>query len=442
MKKLLATVCLSIFLFSANCLSQVASPYAVGTWQGFRSAAVSYTFDDNCPNQQKIAVPMFNEFGFKLTLFAVTANTGWAWTADWTKLQAAADQGHEVASHTVTHPNITGLAYASQYNEFKNAKDTIESRIIGKKCVTMAYPYCETGYDTLVSRYYLAARICSGSTEPKTPSNFMRISSIICGSLGVNTSAAFKSRVDNAAVTKGWVVYLFHGINNDEPNSPYSPIAEDTLRKSLEYLKANPDKFWVAPFGTVAKYIRERNAASVSEISATGDTIVVSVTDTMDNSIYDTPITVRRALPESWINAIALQNGDTLYSKRADSATVKYFMFDVVPDNGNVTLIRTNTTGVDQGSIPSLPGSFELHQNYPNPFNPGTIISYYVPRGQNVEIKVFDMIGNEIATLVKEFKNAGFHTVKFSKGNLSSGVYFYRLQAETYTSTKKLILLK
>ena len=78
---------LSVLSLSAECFGQTAaSPYQVGTWQGFRTAAVSYTFDDNLPNQLAIAVPMFDQFGFKVTLFTVTGPSSvWAWPANWSE---------------------------------------------------------------------------------------------------------------------------------------------------------------------------------------------------------------------------------------------------------------------------------------------------------------------------------------------------------------------
>jgi hypothetical protein len=430
-----------LLLFRCNSFSQsVAKPYEVGTWQGFCSAAISYTFDDNCPNQLAIAVPMFNEFDFKLTLFTVT-NPSWAWPANWSGLQNASSQGHEIASHTVTHAHITGMSDSVQVNEFQNSQDVINSHITGMQCVTMAYPYCETGNNSIVLQYYFAARGCSGQVETKTPGNFMNISSMICGSQGLNTVAALKSKDNSAVASKGWCVYLIHGINGTESGA-YSPLSADTMRASLEYLKANPDKFWVSSFGNVAKYIRERNSASVSEISTKEDSITVAVSDTMDNSYYNCPITVRRPLPQGWTSSGVMQNGKNVDSKIVVIDTVKYIMFNVIPDNGNIVLIKNGATGVEQGSVIGPNSPFMLYQNYPNPFNPSTMISYYVPQNQNVEIKVFDIIGNEITTLVEGFKSAGFHSVEFTRGNLSSGTYFYRLKAGNTILTKKIILLQ
>lgn len=85
---------------------------------------------------------------------------------------------------------------------------------------------------------------------------------------------------------------------------------------------------------------------------------------------------------------------------------------------------------------------FILHQNYPNPFNPSTTISWQSPVGSHQTLKVFDVLGNEVATLVDEFKPAGRYEVEFDASHLSSGVYLYKLSTGDFTSTKKLILLK
>lgn len=89
-----------------------------------------------------------------------------------------------------------------------------------------------------------------------------------------------------------------------------------------------------------------------------------------------------------------------------------------------------------------IPEQFELYQNYPNPFNPGTVISFQLSVNSYVTLKVYDLLGNEIATLVNEEKPAGKYTVGFNPVDLSSGVYFCRLQSGEFTQTKKMIYQK
>jgi hypothetical protein len=87
-------------------------------------------------------------------------------------------------------------------------------------------------------------------------------------------------------------------------------------------------------------------------------------------------------------------------------------------------------------------GEYYLKQNYPNPFNSTTTINYSVAKRSVVSIKIFDILGREIQTLVDEEKSPGNYNVKFNGNNLPSGVYFYRLRAGAFSETKKLILLK
>lgn len=89
-----------------------------------------------------------------------------------------------------------------------------------------------------------------------------------------------------------------------------------------------------------------------------------------------------------------------------------------------------------------IPDNYELTQNYPNPFNPSTRISYSIPKETFVEIKIYNMLGNEVALLVNEEQKAGTYSITFNASNLPSGVYFYRLQADNFTITKKLTVLK
>jgi Secretion system C-terminal sorting domain len=100
-----------------------------------------------------------------------------------------------------------------------------------------------------------------------------------------------------------------------------------------------------------------------------------------------------------------------------------------------------NVTGIKKINN-SSPTRFELSQNYPNPFNPTTTIRYQLPNNNLVTLKVYDVLGKELRTLVNEVQNIGSYEVTFDGNGLSSGIYFYRLVAGTYSETKKLVLMK
>jgi hypothetical protein len=89
-----------------------------------------------------------------------------------------------------------------------------------------------------------------------------------------------------------------------------------------------------------------------------------------------------------------------------------------------------------------LPDKYFLRQNYPNPFNPSTIIQYQVPSVGIVTLKIFDILGRQVATLVNGQKQPGKYDVQWNASNNSSGLYFYRIQTGKFVETKKMVLLK
>ncbi|MEO8666126.1 MAG: T9SS type A sorting domain-containing protein, partial [Ignavibacteria bacterium] len=108
----------------------------------------------------------------------------------------------------------------------------------------------------------------------------------------------------------------------------------------------------------------------------------------------------------------------------------------VVSNGGLITGVGNNNV------VNNLPDNFKLSQNYPNPFNPTTKISFNIPKSGLVTLKIYDMVGKEVATLVNEVKNIGNYEVEFNGSNLSSGTYFYRMESTNFVDTKKMILIK
>jgi hypothetical protein len=111
-------------------------------------------------------------------------------------------------------------------------------------------------------------------------------------------------------------------------------------------------------------------------------------------------------------------------------------------NSNNANLVLSDNTVTDVQTNPVLHGNFELGQNYPNPFNPSTIIKYSIPANSFVQIRVYDVIGREVSTLVKAQMNAGTYNVTFNADNMPSGIYFYRIEAGNFVQTRKMILLK
>jgi hypothetical protein len=113
--------------------------------------------------------------------------------------------------------------------------------------------------------------------------------------------------------------------------------------------------------------------------------------------------------------------------------------------NGNFTYYKNlfaAVTNVEDNESTSLVSDFVLYQNYPNPFNPVTKISWQSPVAAHLTLKIYDILGKEVVTLVNEFKPAGKYEIEFNASSLSSGVYFYQLNVENFSAIKKIILIK
>ncbi|MBE0552035.1 MAG: T9SS type A sorting domain-containing protein [Ignavibacterium sp.] len=106
--------------------------------------------------------------------------------------------------------------------------------------------------------------------------------------------------------------------------------------------------------------------------------------------------------------------------------------------NGNGQLGIVTNVEYEQPAVTD----FVLQQNYPNPFNPSTKISWQSPSGSHQLLKIYDALGNEVATLIDEYIPAGSYEIEFDAKNLSSGIYFYRLQADGFAETKKMTILR
>ncbi|MGE5401973.1 MAG: T9SS type A sorting domain-containing protein [Ignavibacteriales bacterium] len=117
-----------------------------------------------------------------------------------------------------------------------------------------------------------------------------------------------------------------------------------------------------------------------------------------------------------------------------DPTFEKYYMYRGV-------ILSSQPVGV-AGESKSIPVRYALEQNYPNPFNPATKIKYSIPENSLVTLKIYDLIGREVATLVNSQQNAGFHQVEFNASKLGSGIYFYQLSTKNFLQTKKMMLIK
>jgi len=155
---------------------------------------------------------------------------------------------------------------------------------------------------------------------------------------------------------------------------------------------------------------------------------------------YKAILLIENAPP--WNNG-TYYTANPFYHKSSDtSGTVNMQLTARVAQLALVTAASFASVLSDAGGEEFLPGEFYLSQNYPNPFNPTTIIRFNLPAAEKVQLKVYDILGNEISLLADEFMQPGIHEREFSAAGLPSGVYIYRLNSERFNASGKMILVK
>jgi len=141
------------------------------------------------------------------------------------------------------------------------------------------------------------------------------------------------------------------------------------------------------------------------------------------------------------INPIELKNPDhTLMFIHVNKAKMANhdvnYLEDIKPDLKNISISLSSVSGE------GVPDSYALFQNYPNPFNPSTQISFDLPSASYVNLTIYNVLGQNVTTLIDKKMDAGHHEIEWDASNNSSGVYFYRISADNFSQTKKMLMLK
>jgi hypothetical protein len=145
--------------------------------------------------------------------------------------------------------------------------------------------------------------------------------------------------------------------------------------------------------------------------------------------------------PDSFYVQMSIDSSDVSQGT-AYKYSCAYSPDEIEGDNSGHYKSKIHFQNQNNNNISNIPKTFELQQNYPNPFNPSTTIKYNLPKDAYVTMKIYDIVGREIYTLVNENKQAGYYSVNFNGSNLASGIYFYRIKAGDFISVKKMLLIK
>jgi alpha-tubulin suppressor-like RCC1 family protein len=214
-----------------------------------------------------------------------------------------------------------------------------------------------------------------------------------------------------------------------------------------------------AKYVILGSVLNDSTTLDINNLPLNGDPIEIPLQLTTTESGSFTLSKADMNIPEDWqILLIDSQNGESSDLENEYRFTVDQPVAKAAPKDLLITsfpmkvasaakkdprFLLKITPGLSTGiEEPDMPKEINLSQNYPNPFNPSTVISYQLPVNSKVELRVFDVLGREVAMLVNERMTPGYHKVTFDAGNLASGMYIYRLKAGNTVITKKLTLIK
>ena len=464
-------------LFTFTLLTQVLLAQNIGSmrftnYADDRKSAFSLTFDDGLLTHTQNVAPILNQFGFKGTFYVIppylTENLPGIWRyGTWPDFQLLANQDHEIGSHTMRHYDLTTLQWGSIDDdstllyELYQSKLFIEQKVPNKKCISLNYPYTlhNSIVDSAASLFYENGRtlgqVANDSSLSKNEWYGLK-AKVVEFNLPRNSVDddldelfTFLEWTQNSINNHKWGMIIIHDVIpfsdlDSLINDIYEPVTNEWLTSLCDFLwaRSSTNDVWVETVGNINRYIKERDDASVQLVSSSNQLIELNVTDDLDNQIYNFPLSAYVKIPDNWNYVRTEQNGivDTLITTLSDSG--RLVLVNVIPDDGVLKLSPVTSTDVENEIVNV--SEFKLYQNYPNPFNPSTQISYQLPFSGEVTIKIYDVLGNEVATLVDEYKPAGKYNVQFRIYNeqLSSGLYFYQLSIGDYLETKKMLLLK
>jgi peptidoglycan/xylan/chitin deacetylase (PgdA/CDA1 family) len=444
----------------------------VTTWAYDKSSAFSFSFDDGFISQYENVRDILNQYNFNGTFYLLPPFLAdslpgiWRY-GTWPMFEVMSNEGHELASHSLTHDTLTQLTVGDTstpntiHYELYHSKRMIDERLQNEDCITFAYPFAvhNSLVDSLTSLYYESARavdIYPNSSSLSSMEWFALTSypvefdepriSLEDDLDELNDFINWISAsIDSGtwAIHQGHEVVPFSELQDLLAQGSYHPISNEWLVLLCEWIESNSNanKIWLETIGNITKYMKERDSYSYQVLAQSNTLIEIELADTLNNEIYNYPLTAYIAVPENWEAALVEQGSGSEILETFYYDSVKVILAGVIPDGGLITITEADPIFVEQDES-QLVNSFVLYQNYPNPFNPTTRIKYQIPEESFVTINVYDVLGKEITTLVSEERPTGEYTITFDASALPSGMYVYSFQSGSNYLSKKMILLK
>ena len=311
-------------------------------WKDDKLCALSITIDDNCAPDHPWWIEQGKKYGWHFTWFVITgrADTGGYW-GTWEGWREMRRLGHDVQSHTVTHLHFKDEGQAE--DDIKDIDDEyaisvrhIEENLKDHRCMALAYPggkNSQLNERDIAARYFIGARGVVGHINKANQIDYLDTSSVGGINIGGAPWSEFNNLLDPALYRgrgyRGWYCTHFHGVKEDRRRE---------LGEKFEYIKQREDQVWVGLFREVVMYGQQRDTARLKTLDSKSQEIRFNLSDDMDDTLFDFPLTVKVHLPDNWRTVRATQAGAPVEVSRLEQDGSRFALIQVIPDRGDITL--------------------------------------------------------------------------------------------------------
>jgi hypothetical protein len=360
MRRLLGLIFLLFFAVLYLPVKSAATTHEITRWRNNHAGAISLTFDDGYYSQPTTGRDLLNARNLKGTFFITLDSLNWTGIT-WDIWRSMAAQGHEIGSHSVSHADLILLSEEELRRELSQSQATINLYIPTQFCLSFAYPYGHYNdfVEAVTSEYYIAGRTAGGALNYYpgglySPVNFYEI-----GSQGIDEVPIdqLKALLDSATQTNAWLCVHIHDLKDSERVARFSQFLDEILLRDI----------WSDTYGTIVRYMRERIFSTLTVLSENESEITLSLSHSLDDSIYNFPLTIRSTVPSSWSKVLVVQGllEFIVEPKMENGEPVVYY--NAVPNAGVISLLPKNpsTPARIYRTPPSLSPSTVLGSNAP-----------------------------------------------------------------------------
>jgi peptidoglycan/xylan/chitin deacetylase (PgdA/CDA1 family) len=314
-------------------------------WYGGAEAALSLTFDDGTADHWERGMQLWEDYGFRVTL-GILATRFQSEPSRLPQLQQAYDAGHELANHTTIHPDLTTLTEAQRRQELETCNALLLDNVEGLDYIyTVIYPYEQFNDDVLSQLadmgYFFARSGHQGIVDYAMPNDawdppLLHLYS--WANLNMLSVSMWNSTTDVAVTSGDWLIEQCHGIGEvGEAGVGWSPRPEWEFRAHYDHIASYGERLWVAPLSEVGRYLIQRNNASIDILSFDSQQLDFTVTDALDSTHFNIPLTVSMERPAGWSSVSLRQELTDLSYAEPQSGWLR---FDVTAGGGVISILN------------------------------------------------------------------------------------------------------